>query len=134
MNGKKFCAIHGHQFDRFCFIFDEPLIDKIFLHFMWLFKMINILGFNAVKWHDSFHDNFSDFIAKKAMKYAKKKNIDVIICGHTHKPLHFNFSDKNGKKIDYFNCGGWIKDLCSSYITIDKNCKVELYSLNPNSQ
>ena len=30
MGGKKFCAIHGHQFDKFCFVFSEPLIDKIF--------------------------------------------------------------------------------------------------------
>ena len=131
MSGKKFCAIHGHQFDKFCFVFDSILMDKIFLHFMWLLKMINIFGFNAEKWLDSFHNNFANVIVKKAVKYAKRKKIDIIIFGHTHKPTEITFNCKNDKKIEYFNCGGWIGDLCS-YITIDENYKIELHLLAPN--
>ncbi len=127
--GKKFCAIHGDKLDVASFLFDEPLVDKVFYDFLWLFKKINFGGFNAVTWHDSFHDTFSESIAKKAMAYAKKKGIDVIICGHTHKPLYRNCLGKNGKEVHYFNSGGWIKGLCSSYITIDEHGNVQLHEL-----
>ncbi|OGZ70738.1 MAG: hypothetical protein A3F47_00455 [Candidatus Staskawiczbacteria bacterium RIFCSPHIGHO2_12_FULL_38_11] len=130
--GKKRClAIHGHNLDWVHRIFEEPLIDKAFYDFLWLFKKINFAGFNAVKWHDSLHDGFSDSVAQKAMKYAKKKGIDVIICGHTHKPLHRTCQGKNGKEIHYFNSGGWIKGLCASYITIDEYGNVKLHSMAP---
>lgn len=129
--GKKICAIHGHQFDRLCFFFREPLIDKMFINFLWFLRMINIQGFNVAKWIDNIHNRFSRHIASKAIKYAKKHKIDVIICGHTHMPSHFVSSDKNGRTIDYYNCGGWIDNPCS-FIIIDENCKIELRSIFPN--
>lgn len=128
--GRKFCALHGHQFDRICFIFSEPLIDQIFLFLIKFLKRINIQGYNIKKWLGCLHDKFSLHIAKKAKKYAKKHGVDVVICGHTHKPLHLVFTDKTGT-IDYYNCGGWIDDVCS-FITIDENGKVELHSVATN--
>ncbi len=128
--GKKLCAIHGHQFDKLCFIFSEPLIDKIFMNFVWCLKMINMHWFNIAKWLDDFHNNLSFRFANKAKKYAKKHKINIIICGHIHKPLHLTFTDKNGS-IEYFNCGSWVEDTCS-FITIDENGKIKLHSILVN--
>lgn len=127
LSGKKFCAIHGHQFDKVCFIFSEPLIDKMFLYLVWALKIINIKGLNVAKWVDYFHIKFSDHIAKKVRRYAIKHCSDTIICGHTHIPLHIVFGSKNGKKINYFNCGGCFGDL-HTFLTIDENGTTELHS------
>ena len=128
---KRFCAMHGHQFDKWCFIFNEPLVDKIFSSILRFFKMINVQEFNVAKWFDSLHEKFSLHIANKAIKYAKRHKINIIICGHTHRLSHVEFFDRNGCAIDYFNCGGWVEDLCS-FITIDENCAIKLHSIDPN--
>ncbi len=142
VGGKNFYALHGDRFDRFLFIFDEPLVDKIFYRFTWLFKMINIFGVNGTNWHDGVHKFFSNLIDKRAIKHTKAINrkrkkegnenaIDVTICGHTHKPVHVISYDKNGKEVHhYVNSGGWVDGLCS-YVAIDKNGKVKLDSLAP---
>ncbi|OGZ64555.1 MAG: hypothetical protein A3A98_03295 [Candidatus Staskawiczbacteria bacterium RIFCSPLOWO2_01_FULL_40_39] len=125
MNGKKLCAMHGHQFDKWCFIFSEPFIDRFFLNFMWLLKMVTIKGWSLASWFESFHNEFSRRLADRAIKYARKKNIDMIICGHTHQPVHVKFRGKKSE-VDYFNCGAWVENMCS-FITIDKDCNIQLH-------
>lgn len=125
--GKKVCTLHGHQFDRLCFIFSEPLVDKMFLTMVNLLKTLSFSRFNVAKWIDDFYESLALHHAKKASKYAKKRNIDVIICGHTHKPVHLVFERKE-KDIEYINCGSWVEKVCS-FITVDHNGAIELHEV-----
>lgn len=113
-NGKKFIAIHGHQFDRFL---NENVVISSVSSFI----------YNKIQKYDRKNQTISRFIkrrskgwlrlsrkvADRAIEYAKKKNLDTIICGHTHQNLH-----KKDQGINYYNTGCWT-DIPSTYITID---------------
>jgi len=112
--GNKILAIHGHQFDRF-------LNENVFIS--------NIASFiyNKIQKYDRDRQTVSRFIKRKskgwlrlshkvadsAIEYAKRKNKDTIICGHTHQILQ-----KTSGGVTYFNTGCWT-DIPSTYITID---------------
>ena len=120
-NGKKFLAIHGHQFDRFL---NENVIISTISSFI----------YNKIQKYDRNKQTISRFIKRKskgwlrlsnkvadrALEYARKKNLDYIICGHTHQKL---FKKELG--IQYFNTGCWT-DIPSTYITIDNEGNVRL--------
>lgn len=119
--GKKYIAIHGHQFDRF-------LNENIII------SNISSLIYYKIQKYDRQKQNVSRFIKKRskgwlrlsnkvadgALNYAKSKDSDFVICGHTHQSLH-----KEMDGIEYFNTGCWT-DIPSSYITIDHNGKIEI--------
>ena len=132
MGGKRFCAMHGHQFDKFCFIFSLSLIDKLFSKLISFLKMIHFERFSLKRWIDYYHNKFSDHIAKKAIRYAKRRGFDVMICGHTHVPLELTYRRRK-RVIQYFNSGCLVENQCS-YITIDKDGNVKLHSMTPNEK
>ncbi len=114
ISGNKIIAVHGHQFDRF-------LNENIFI------SNISSFIYNKIQKYDRENQALSRFIKRKskgwlrlshkvadsAIEYAKKKNRDTVICGHTHQILQ-----KNTGGIKYFNTGCWT-DIPSTYITID---------------
>ncbi len=114
ISGNKIIAVHGHQFDRF-------LNENIFI------SNISSFIYNKIQKYDRENQALSRFIKRKskgwlrlshkvadsAIEYAKKKNRDTVICGHTHQTLQ-----KNTGGIKYFNTGCWT-DIPSTYITID---------------
>jgi len=51
-------------------------------------------------------------MARRAINYAKLRNIDYIFCGHTHKDNYFE-----SRGVKYYNSGSWV-DFPSSYIII----------------
>jgi UDP-2,3-diacylglucosamine pyrophosphatase LpxH len=60
----------------------------------------------AVKFITSFENEL--------VRQAKKRECDVVICGHIHNP-----EDKTINNVRYLNCGDWIEN--NTYITFDKN-------------
>jgi len=59
----------------------------------------------------------SELIAEGAVKYGRKKGVDMVFCGHTHNAMHKYFSKH---RIDYYNTGCWT-EATPTYITIDKH-------------
>ncbi len=120
-NGKKYLAIHGHQFDRF-------LNENVFIS--------NIASFiySKVQKYDRKNQSISRFIKRRskgwlrlsnkvadgAIKYAAENEANVIFCGHTHQTLY-----KKSMNIEYYNSGCWT-DIPSSYIIIDNEGKPEI--------
>ncbi|MBK8549934.1 MAG: UDP-2,3-diacylglucosamine diphosphatase [Ignavibacteria bacterium] len=112
-NGKKFLAIHGHQFDRF-------LNENVFVS-----KVASFI-YSKVQKYDRENQSISRFIKRRskgwlrlsnkvaegALNYAAEKEADVIICGHTHQILY-----KESQDIEYYNTGCWT-DIPSSYLII----------------
>jgi UDP-2,3-diacylglucosamine pyrophosphatase LpxH len=123
INGKKFFAIHGHQFDRFL---NENIIISAIASF--IYDRIQRWG-NEKQTVARFLKNKSKGwlrLAKKvadgAVEYAKHKNADIAICGHTHKADSYTYP---GKNITYYNSGCWT-DLPSSYLIIHENGNPEI--------
>jgi UDP-2,3-diacylglucosamine pyrophosphatase LpxH len=123
---KKLCAMHGHQFDRFCFIFDERWVDKLFLAGI---SFACRMQANIAGWIDGFHNGFSRHVIKRAVRYASKHGYDTVICGHTHKPAHLQINDpKHRKSVEYINTGCCVNGLCFA-ATISKDGRTELLSI-----
>jgi predicted phosphodiesterase len=123
---KKYCAIHGHQFDRFLFIFSEPFLDKLISFVIYILRWLDPGKIHMSKWLDDFHKNHSLHVAKRAYKYAKRHKIDNIFYGHVHLPGNFTFFDKkSGKIINCYDRGSWIENP-SSFVTVDKDGTVKL--------
>ncbi len=113
-NGKKYLAIHGHQFDNF-------LINNAFLSFFAnkIYNFIQLVDFkdkrisHFVKSKSKGWLRLSEKVAKRALLYAKLRQVDFIFCGHTHRAMK-----KKKKGISYYNSGCWT-DFPATYILVD---------------
>lgn len=120
-NGKKYLAIHGHQFDNF-------LVKNIFLSFI-LGKIYNFIQVidspdkrvsRYIKRTSKGWLRLSGKVAKRAILYARLRGIEYIICGHTHKSM-----EQHKGNVHYYNSGCWT-DIPSAYITIDQD-KIKIH-------
>ncbi len=114
--GKKYLAIHGHQFDRF-------LINNAFLSYAatWFYNLIQRLDnekktvSHYLKRKSKGWLRLSEKVARGAIRFSLKHSADYVFCGHTHKAL-----EKKSGGIKYYNSGCWTDTPCN-YITIDKD-------------
>jgi len=116
--GKKYLAIHGHQFDSFL-LKNETLSNIANFLYKFLLKIENkkhrlsrAIDRRVTQWR-----RVSKKITKDALVYGKTKDVDYIFCGHTHRALSYEDKDNN---IIYFNTGCWT-DIPSTYIIIDES-------------
>lgn len=113
--GKKYVAIHGHQFDNFW-------VNNVVLSFIAdkIYRFVQLIDFSDkrishyLKRSSKGWLRLSEKVTKRAILYAKILNIDYIFCGHTHKAM-----EKHKGFVHYYNSGCWT-DVPSTYITIDK--------------
>jgi UDP-2,3-diacylglucosamine pyrophosphatase LpxH len=133
MNGKKFCTIHGHQFDRF--VFKNPLLSKFISNITLFLQKIDSRKRYLTRMIDRFHTKWfrlTEIVAHDAIEFARREGIDVIICGHTHEGMQRVFTE-DGRTIEYWNSGDWTGHRCS-FITIDEKGVIELhFFMNPPS-
>lgn len=125
-NGKKYLAIHGHQFDSF-------MINNFFLSYIAneIYNFIQLIDFSDnrisrfIKRKSKGWLRLSKKVANRAILYAQVQRVDYIFCGHTHK------SDQKKKgKTHYYNSGCWT-DVPETYITVDKEeIKIEKFNLS----
>src|ERR1039457_1401959 len=126
MNGKNFCVIHGHQFDRF--VFKNPLLSKFISNITLFLQRIDSRKRHLTRMIDRFHTKWfrlTEIVAKDAMEFARREGIDVIICGHTHEGMQRVFTEE-GRIIEYWNSGDWTGHECS-FLTIDEKGTLELH-------
>ena len=131
IKGRKFCAIHGHKFDRF--IFKNPWLSKIISCIFLFLQRIDTKKRFFTRMIDGFHNRWfrlTEVVSQAAMKFAHRKGIDVIFCGHTHEAIKLT-SAKGNHIVEYFNCGDWTGYNCA-FITITKDAIVELHTLPVN--
>jgi len=112
INGKKLLVTHGHKFDfsiryfKWFGVWLTGIYDLIKRRENKSFSMNEYLERNK---------NKTNKFENIAMEYIKKKGLDGIICGHTHKP---NLFIKNN--LIYANTGDFVTN--SSFITQKNNC------------
>lgn len=112
-DGRKFFAIHGHQFDYFL-VQNRIMSDVAALIYRIIQKLDSkrqrlsrFIKRASKKWL-----RVSKDVAEGAVKMGERKGADCVFCGHTHKALHWIIRD-----VRYFNTGCWT-DIPSSYVTI----------------
>ncbi len=111
--GRSYLAIHGDQFDsavgsspvatRWLGIMHSPLraLDPKNRHLVaWLLRRVSAWRRESSRVRDG------------AVRYARKRGVQTVICGHTHVPV-----DTLVDGIRYLNSGSWITDPCS-FITV----------------
>lgn len=120
-NGKKFLAIHGHQFDRF--IHNNIIISYVAFAVYKFLKRIDKteMLINFIKRRKTWLRN-SLGVEHGAIKFSRTLGVDVVFCGHTHQIRH---SKKAG--IEYFNTGSWVEKP-SNYVVI-KEGKIDSFSV-----
>lgn len=119
VNNKKYIVVHGDIFDDF--LTKYPLITKIAdVFYRFIQKMDPSFYWPRLLKHSS--KTFLRAIEKvsaRAKTYCISKQMDGIICGHTHVPI----IDKN-ENVSYYNCGCWTSNPCT-YIRINDSVILE---------
>lgn len=102
VGGKRFLALHGHQFDNF--LSKNHFLGRLLAAGYAFFQRSvssHFLGFISDRLADKWQ-RLSSQVAVMALAYAKKERCDVVICGHTH------FLDKvSSDGVTYYNLGSW---------------------------
>ncbi|MCU0679246.1 MAG: UDP-2,3-diacylglucosamine diphosphatase [Planctomycetes bacterium] len=111
-HGKKFLAIHGHQYDHFLhknllFTYSANAAYRLIKTYDRSGLLIGLIKEKSATWQRSATE-----VARGALRLARQTKVDYVFCGHTHKIHH---TEKNG--INYYNTGSW-NDKPSGYITI----------------
>ena len=117
--GKKFMAIHGHQFDRF---WNENFIISYMAYGFYSFvkwaDKSQVLA-HLIKKYSSTWQRSSLEVAKGALRLARLLKVGYVFCGHTHK-----IYQTEKKHVHYYNTGSW-NEKPSGYIAI-KDKTIEL--------
>lgn len=119
--GKKILTIHGHQFDRF--LNENLLISNIAGY---IYNLIQRFGGEKQRFARFLKKaskgwlRLTEKIAIGAIRYAHRRKVNIVICGHTHvatdKPIVLN-------KINYYNTGCFT-DIPSNYIIITEKGEI----------
>lgn len=115
-DGRRYLAVHGHQFDRF-------LVDNAFLSAAGEFIYMQVQKVdlkNGPIAHLLDHLNsrwlrLTTKVANGALSLARTRGADVVFCGHTHEALE---CERDG--IRYYNTGCWVHDRLT-YAAVDAN-------------
>ncbi len=127
-NGKKYCALHGHQFDIISP--KKSSLGHVSTRFHSLFATVvrHKKTVSALEKMYSQLRQLSKKVSTGAIAYADERGLDYVICAHTHESMKKVQRSKQGKDIHYFNTGSWIR-VPYSYLTIDeKGVEVKLYT------
>jgi len=132
MNGRKYCAIHGHQFDRF--LFRNPFLNRFISSKLLLLQRFDTRGRLFSRWVDRFHNRWlrlGAVVAEGAKRFASRENLDVVICGHVHESFRPP-ANEIGKPGEYWNCGDWTGKNCA-LMTVDLDGSLELIEVDAAS-
>lgn len=121
VNGEKYFAIHGDQFDEYltkykmlnCIaVFIYSLFQKMNTRYLHPSKLLRI--FFAQSWQRA-----SEKVARGAVIYSTRKNkARFVFCGHTHQSMYEKISG-----VHYYNTGCFA-DTPYSFITISQDGKI----------
>lgn len=114
--GRRYLAIHGHQFDR-------SLINNFVFGNLGtcLFLLLQKLDFKRKRFSrliDRLNTSWlrlSPQVAAGAMAYGRLYGAQAVFCGHTHEALS---AEQDG--VRYYNSGCWVSPV-AHFITVDEN-------------
>jgi len=113
--GLRHLAIHGHQFDGFQV--NNVRLSKLGTMLYLQLQKLDLKGKPLTRMIDRLNTRWlrmSETVAAGALKYARQRSADRVLCGHTHEAMH---AVEDG--IHYYNSGGWV-DSRLTYITVNQ--------------
>lgn len=118
--GRTFLALHGDRFDGFVSRHARAadLGSRAYAFAQrWLSR-----GGEWPKLLDRLHVGLSSLgeqVASGARAHARELGVDVIVCGHTHRPNHavFEPDGPGGRRVEYVNAGCWV-ERPASFVTV----------------
>jgi UDP-2,3-diacylglucosamine pyrophosphatase LpxH len=127
VNGKRFLAMHGDQFDKW--IVNYPVLSAIPTYVYDLIqkldgprhKLSRLLKDRSKKW---LHINQA--VARGILQYARSRrlSVDALFCGHTHLADAIHFEAEN---VWYYNTGCWTGSHPPTYAVVDGGGEVTLH-------
>jgi UDP-2,3-diacylglucosamine pyrophosphatase LpxH len=114
MNGRRYLALHGHQFDLF--ITQRARISNLASNIYLFLQKIDGEEQKVSRWVKRTSKAWTRVyqkIASDAISYGAARNAEFIFCGHTHIAMQSEIAG-----VHYFNSGCWT-DRPSQFITID---------------
>lgn len=102
--GKRYLAIHGHQFDNFIVknhLFMNGIASSVYLSI----QKLSSKGRRIAQFIDKLNtcwQRLTPKVADGALDYARSRGATHIFCGHTHDAISLI---RNG--VSYFNSGAW---------------------------
>lgn len=115
-NGRRYLAVHGHQFDRF--LVDCAPLSALGEYFYLQIQKIDLKNGPIAHLLDALNSRWlrlTPKVAEGALALARSNGADVVFCGHTHQ----SFECESGG-VSYFNTGCWIHDRLT-YAAVDAN-------------
>ena len=108
--GRAFAAVHGDRFDGFV---SRHVRMAGFLSRSYAFAQRRLRPAAVAQVVDRLHaglSGLSERVEEGAFGYATSHGVDVIVCGHTHRPRRtvFDVPGPAGGLIEYFNTGCWV--------------------------
>jgi UDP-2,3-diacylglucosamine pyrophosphatase LpxH len=124
--GQKILVLHGHVFDMF--ITSRPwttwLGDQIYRFLQWLDRTHAFA--RMVKKQSKVFLRCSERIADGAVRRARQRDCQAVICGHTHDAVV-----RRDQAVAYYNSGCWTELPCT-YLSVQDG-RVELYDFEPQA-
>lgn len=122
MDGRRYLATHGHQFDTF--LTERVIITNIASYLYLLLQRMDTEKQRVSRWIKRSSKSWlkvSEKIALDAMNYGERRSVDYVFCGHTHIAME---AERTG--VRYCNSGCWT-DRPSQYITVDAATGVTIH-------
>ena len=118
--GKTFLAMHGHQFDTF--VARHPFITEAACRLYFALQRLDskqhrfsrFLKRTSKAWL-----RMSDLVAEGATEYARRRGVDGIFCGHTHRP-----AERMSRTITYHNTGCWTEKPATFITLSDRQVEI----------
>ncbi len=116
-NGRKFLAIHGHQFDIYSR--NKSILASCAGGLYRVLRRIDLLlerdFFHRLCFENRAWKRSSDIVTEGALRYGRDLETDFVFCGHTHRAFN-----TIGDGVEYFNTGCRNDRYCH-YVTVDNN-------------
>lgn len=106
--GRRILCVHGDVWDRF--ITDHPIITQIADWFYLGMQRMSRRLARRAKISSKTFLRCVDRVRTEAIRYGELKEVDTIICGHTHSPEAA--SQPIGASCTYYNTGSWTDHHC----------------------
>ncbi len=118
--GRSHLVLHGDRFDRFV-THNRRVCRVLSAAYGFCQRRLSRQG----RWPgmiDRLHSQLGDLgeqVAVRASRFAMRRAADVVVCGHTHEPVHRRFERPGcGGAVDYYNAGSWVARP-ASFLAVD---------------
>lgn len=119
-DGRSYLALHGDRFDGFVSRY-AWVADRLSAFYAFALRHLSRRG----QWPQMLDRmdvglrRLAEEVAQGALRHVRTDPVDVIVCGHTHKPGHrvFDVVGPGGRGVEYFNTGSWV-ERPASFVTI----------------